>query len=126
MARTGRPTSYNDNMPKKVIKYGKRGLSKEAIAGELGITKSTLYRWIDPEDKYYKPEFSYAVELAETFSHAYIEKLAFDALRDKEINNSALGLIARNRIGWDKKKVQIEGGDTPVSFVFKWDEEDDK
>ena len=44
-AKRGRPTKYNPAFCEEAIEVMKKGFSKEAVAGHLGISCDTLYQF---------------------------------------------------------------------------------
>lgn len=62
----GRPTDYRPEYCERVIQLGRDGKDKTQIAAELGISKKTLYNWIDAN-----PEFLHAIEQSVTLHKAY-------------------------------------------------------
>jgi len=43
----GRPSVYRDDMCKTAIALGKKGKTWTAIANELGVSRETIYTWMD-------------------------------------------------------------------------------
>ena len=56
--------------PKMAVKWGEQGYTKTQIAAKFGITRRTLYQWVDKH-----PEFQEAMELSETLAQAFNEAL---------------------------------------------------
>lgn len=46
----GRPTDYREEYCDTAVDFMAQGYSKEALAGKLGVTKKTLYTWIDKHE----------------------------------------------------------------------------
>lgn len=51
-------TKYNNNMPLLAQGYARQGLSDIQIIKNLGITKTTFYKWLDKKNHLFKKEFS--------------------------------------------------------------------
>ena len=45
--KMGAPTKYKPEYCQQVIDHMTRGLSFESFAGFLGVTKSTIYNWLE-------------------------------------------------------------------------------
>ena len=50
--RVGRPTKYDPKYCEMLIDHMSQGLSLESFAGELSISKATLYTWLDQHDEF--------------------------------------------------------------------------
>lgn len=57
MAKPGRPTKYDKAFCEQAVAFLAHGYSVAALAGELGVSKQTLYNWQDEH-----PEFFDAVK----------------------------------------------------------------
>ena len=66
----GRPTEYTEAHSRIAIEEGRKGKTKTQIAVKIGISRSTLYDWMDK-----KREFSDAIDIAMTLSQAYWENI---------------------------------------------------
>lgn len=69
MARTGRPSSYNDSYPKQAEKLCALGATDEQIADFFGIAPSTLYLW-----KHQHPEFSESLKAGKAEADERVER----------------------------------------------------
>ena len=67
----GRPSLYDPKYYALAIELGRAGKSTEYIAADLGIGKSTLYRWREEF-----PEFRDALEVAKEFELKWWEEIA--------------------------------------------------
>lgn len=69
----GRPTKYRPEMCDKAISLMAEGDSKESVCADLGINKTTLYEWCNPEGDYYIEEFSNAIKEGEKLCQRFWE-----------------------------------------------------
>jgi len=69
----GQPTKYDPSYCAIAIACGKKGLSREAISSELGVTWKTLINWADAH-----PEFLSALDEAKKEEMLFFERLALD------------------------------------------------
>jgi len=67
----GRPTKYDPAMCDRVIEYGRQGLSRTAIACELGISSALIPEW-----EMAHPDFLRAMNEAHDLARKHYEKLA--------------------------------------------------
>lgn len=116
----GRPTKYQHKFCEYAIHYLSKGLSKEALAGVLCISKTTLYEWIKEHQ-----DFANAIAIGEAKSQVHWEALTVEHVvhtkNGKQINGQVYGLNMKNRFGWsDKKEIALEE-DTKKSFAFSLD-----
>lgn len=101
MAHAGRGhPKYKAAYCKQVVDYMSEGLSFDSFAGEIGVTRMTLYRWIE---KY--PEFQDAKSLADMKCLQWWEKAGRSGMVGKIKGFSGVMWIfsmkARfGRIGW--------------------------
>ena len=116
----GRPTTYDISFCQIVIDKMSEGYSKEAVAGHLSISKTTLYDWITKHK-----DFANAISIGETKSQMHWEgslvKHVVHTKNGKQINGQVFNLNMKNRFGWrDKNEVDIgnKDGDT---FKFAFD-----
>jgi hypothetical protein len=97
--KRGRPSKYKKTHCKTAIDMMSRGYSKEAVAGKIGITEDTLYRWIKT-----KPEFSEAIKEGEVKSRLFWEGLGIDYIlggpQDLKLNATVWIFNMKNRFGW--------------------------
>lgn len=94
---TGRPTKYNPAFCDLVIKMMKKGHSKLSVAGQIGISRDTLYEWCK---KY--PEFSDTIKVGEMKSYAYWEDLGMRGMmgKVKGFRPSLWIFTMKARFGW--------------------------
>ncbi len=117
----GRPTDYDPKYCDVVIEEMAKGYSKEAVAGYIGISKSTLYQWAKDHD-----EFSNAISIGESKSQRHWENKLVDhavhTKNGKQINGQVFNLNMKNRFGWkDKQEISADEA-TKKSFGFALDQ----
>ena len=66
----GRPTLYSEALCRIAIEEGRKGKTKTQIAVKIGISRATLYDWIDN-----KPDFSDTIDMATTLAQDYWENI---------------------------------------------------
>ena len=99
--KVGRPSSYTDDMPSKIIDLMYDGKSIEEACHELKICSSTHYNWQAQHD-----EYKHAVEIGEKFSLGWHLKIARENFQNKEFNNGLYNIIMQNKFGFNKKVEQ--------------------
>lgn len=72
MAKTGRPTKFNDTMIVQVEKLARLGATDEEIADFLGICIQTLHTWVKEH-----PEFMEARKRGKDYIDAQVEQSLF-------------------------------------------------
>lgn len=97
MNKTGRPTKYDPSCCVKVVSLMTKGLSKDAVAGKLGISRDTLYEWTNTHH-----EFSDSIKEGEAKSRYYWEKIGMDGMmgKVKGFRPAVWIFIMKNRFGW--------------------------
>lgn len=95
--KVGKPSKYKRKFCKIAYEFLSKGFSKEALAGELGISRQCLYEWIE---KY--PEFGDTVRVAECKAQSVWEDLGMKAVKGeiKGFNSSVWMFVMKNRFGW--------------------------
>lgn len=93
----GRPTKYDIKYCDVALNLMKKGFSKAAVAGKLGISRDTLYQWCKTN-----PEFSDTIKRGETASEYYWSKILHDATTGKnsKANPTLLIFYMKSRFGW--------------------------
>lgn len=102
----GRPSKYDPNYCGKVVSLMSKGLSKDAVAGKLGISRDTLYEWCQTHE-----EFSDSIKTGEAKSRYYWEKIGIDGMlgKVKGFHPAVWIFIMKNRFGWrDNLNIQQE------------------
>lgn len=101
MAKIGRKPKYRPEMCEIAKQSLADGYSKEATAGILGISKPTLYVWIDG-----KKDFKDAIEAGEALSQRWWEDKGREACVDGEFNATVWRLNMQNRFGFKEQSEQ--------------------
>lgn len=123
MAKIGRPTEYKKEFCEQIIEHCKTGLSFEAFAGEIGVSKDSLYEWV----KVY-PEFSDAKKKALDCARLYWEKLGRDHIINdgkKSLNSAVWIFNMKNRFSdqW-REKTETEISGNPIQINIQKEDED--
>lgn len=108
MARIGRPSLYKRKYCKIAHDFLSKGYSKEALAGELGISRQCLYEWLAKYD-----DFGDTVGVAEAKAQFVWEDLGLRAAQGKvkQFNTSVWMFVMKNRFGWrDKHDLTTDNG----------------
>lgn len=105
----GRPTKYHPSMLPKIMELAANGASKVEIAVELGVTRATLYQWMQEME-----EFSDTMQKAEELAQAWWEKMGRSATFGAfpAFNSAAFIFQMKNRFrkDWqDIKQTELTG-----------------
>jgi hypothetical protein len=82
----GRPTNYKQEYCQMLIDHMAEGLSFEAFAGLVSVTKQTLYNWIEVH-----PEFLDAKKIATERCRLFWEKLGINHVVSTSNSTSGVG-----------------------------------
>lgn len=109
--KIGRPSKYDSQCCELVIKLMSEGYSKQAVAGELGISRDTIYEWCRSHK-----EFSDTIKIGEAKSLLYWEKIGIDGMKGKieGFQPSVWIFIMKNRFGWRDNSSKPE--DPPIGI----------
>lgn len=111
-----RPSSYDPTYCERAIEFLKDGYSIGALAGELGVARSSIFKWMQDH-----PEFSDAIKTGQAASQLWWEKRNRDFSLTGEGNATAIvfGLKNRARDDWqDITKQEVSGPNgAPVETV---------
>lgn len=114
----GRPSKYDPAFVDMVLPFMEQGYSTTALAGHIGVSRSTLYLWMDEY-----PEFSDAVKEGMAASAIWWENCLRDNAAKGEGNATAaiFGLKNRASDDWrDKREVDntsSDGSMTPPTQI---------
>ncbi len=98
MARTGRPSGYNDKMPDKLIAAMMAGDSIVQFCSQERITRPTFYDWVQKH-----PDFSYAFDRGKIHCESFWEKWLKQNLNAEKVNSALVKLFFANRFDWHDK-----------------------
>ena len=98
------------------IDFMAKGGSKEAFAASIGVSKMSLYRWIDKHKS-----FSDSLKKAETYCQKWWEDRGHQMLNDKNLRQPQVTMWIfnmKNRFGWaDKQEIKTEKQDLGVVIL---------
>lgn len=120
----GRPTKYSKDFCPMLVEYMSKGLSLEAFVARIGITRETLYQWVD---KY--PDFKHAFSIGKGASQEFWELRGIEAMRwGSSVNGTVWKFNMQNRFGWrDKKDIEHSGsGGGPIRYADATEDELDR
>lgn len=102
----GRPSTYDPAYCEIVLDKMGEGFSKTAVAGFIGIARSTLHEWCDTF-----PEFSDAVKRGEALRTAKLESDLLTATEGPKVTSRIFALKNAAPDEWrDKREVEHQGG----------------
>ncbi len=109
----GRPTKYNDKMPKAIEEALASGKSVTQFAAQIGVNRSSIYEWAQHHE-----EFSAALSRGQEASQAYWESELQSMMYDRNVNAPLVKLYFANRFNWhDKAEVDNKSSDGSMSGV---------
>lgn len=115
----GRPTDFDDKYCEMLVDHMADGFSFESFAGLIGVTRSTIYLWVEKHE-----QFSDAKQRGFEASRLTWEKIGKDIAKDGQGNATSFIFNMKNRFPdeWrEKQEIKHEGNpDAPV--IFKLDE----
>lgn len=100
----GRPSDYDPAFCERAVEFLADGFSIAAFAGEIGVARSTVYKWIDEH-----PEFSDAVKTGQAKAILWWERRNRDFALTGDGNATAIIFGLKNRASdeW-RDKVETE------------------
>lgn len=109
-----RPREYDPDYCERSEAFLADGFSLEALAGELGVSRSTVYRWVDDY-----PEFHDAVKVGQAKAVLWWEKANRNLAITGVGNATSIVFGLKNRAGWrDVKATEISGPDgAPIAVA---------
>jgi hypothetical protein len=111
IAVMGRPSKYKKEYCQKLIDHMAQGLSVEAFAGEIGISKKTVYNWMDVN-----AEFLHAKKIGDMKSLLWWEKVGRQGMLKQGFNAAVWVFNMKNRHGWVNEPNK-DGGDKNIHTV---------
>lgn len=122
MAKTGRPTKYNPDVMLPILDQAAReGWFIEQVANALGVHKSTIYDWCNPDSDRYEPEFSDAIKDVERGRDDWLISRArgfIDGTQPEDANSSVLIFTLKNVLNW-RDKSEVEQTNTNRNIVIE-------
>lgn len=110
MAGRGQPTKYREKYCQTAVEFLKEGYSVTALAGHIGVARSTIFKWADDY-----PEFGDALRTGQALAAMWWEERLRDIVRGGEGNATAAIFGVKNRSSkeWrDKTEQEVSGGIT--------------
>lgn len=108
-----RPTKYDPEFCEQAIVFMSEGYSTKAFAGSIGVSLSTVYKWMDDH-----PEFSEAIKAAQASGAMWWEKALKQVASTGDGNASAaiFGVKNRSQEEWkDKQELDHTSTDGSMS-----------
>lgn len=104
----GRPSDYDPAFCEEAIAFLADGYSLAALAGEIGVARSTIYKWVDEH-----PEFSDAVKRGQAKAVLWWEKANRNLAMTGDGNATACVFGLKNRAAdeW-RDKIETEHSGT--------------
>lgn len=111
----GRPTGYDPEYCEQAITFLADGYSLAALAGHIGVARSTIYKWVDEHE-----EFSDAVKRGQAKAVLWWENANRSLATGGEGNATSIVFGLKNRAAdeWrDVKATEISGPDgAPIAI----------
>lgn len=115
MAKMGRPTDYNEDIPFKLYQAMKEGKSIVRFCSDIDISRDTFYAWVE---KY--PEFSYSLRVGKEKCEGFWEEWLVKNFTNREVHAPLVKLFFANRFDWhDKKESKIDVTATQENWIDK-------
>ena len=126
MSKVGRPTKYKEEYCDMLIKHMSEGYSFESFAGVVGVSKQTIYDWLDANS-----QFLDAKQIAIEKCRLWWERAGMRGMmndeKDLKFNAQVYNLNMKNRFNWsDRVKQEHSGELTLEQLVSKSMEESDE
>lgn len=120
---SAKPYKYKEEYCKKLIEHMAKGLSLEAFAGSINVTRDCIYKW-----KKVNPEFGEAFEIGKARQHMFFETMGIKAMNGgiKNFQASTYIFTLKNKLKWkDTVEQEISGKGITVNYsrVPKEDDE---
>lgn len=103
----GRPTDYDESYCEQAVAFLADGYSIAAFAGQIGVARSTVYKWIDEHE-----EFSDAIKTGQAKAVLWWETANRSLATTGEGNATAIVFGLKNRASdeWrDVKSTELTG-----------------
>ena len=118
------PIPYKKEYCKQLIDHMKKGFSFDSFAAKVPCGRDTLYRWANPKEKYYKPDFCDAEKVGLSLCLEWWEKEGFKGMwGGKKFNPSIWVFMMKNRFGYrdNPKNDEEDGEDKNVTVKIAYD-----
>lgn len=110
VAKRGRPSAYSQEHGERIINLMAAGLSITAAAGEIGVSRRTVYEW---EEKH--ADFSHTIKIARAKRLLFLERRLLSATDGPTVTSSIFALKNACPEEWrDKHEVEHAG---PIDYV---------
>lgn len=106
----GRPTKYDPAFCDQAVEFMSEGYSTKAFAGHIGVSLSTVYKWVEEY-----PEFSESIKTGQSKSARWWEETLRTVAKTGEGSAAAsiFGVKNRSQEEWkDKHETEHSGGVT--------------
>ena len=124
MAKRGpKPKVISKKMIDEALEEFKEGASIVEISALWGMSRETLYQYIDKESKYFRSEISDTIKSGLRLSQAWWEKKGRKNLENREFNYTGWYMNMKNRFGWKDKQDITSNGKTMVQTINVVDKE---
>jgi len=113
----GRISGYKKKFCEQVLPFMSQGYSITAFAGHLGVSRQTIYNWMDAH-----PEFFDAIKEGEAASALWWENALRNTTLTGEGNATAAIFGLKNRIPheWRDKQVNEHVGKVDSDLTVTW------
>lgn len=113
----GRPTKYKAEYCDEVLPFMSQGYSITAFAGHLGVSRQTIYDWMDAHS-----DFLDAIKKGEAASAMWWESALRNTTMTGEGNASAAIFGLKNRVPreWRDKQVNEHVGKDDSELKVSW------
>lgn len=98
MAVLGRPSKYDESYCEVAVEYMRDGYSVTALAGHIGVARSTVFKWADEH-----PAFSDALKTGQALAAMWWEDCLRNVAKEGVGNASAAIFGVKNRSSEDYK-----------------------
>lgn len=117
----GRPSKYKEEYCELLIKHMEQGLSFETFGATIGVSKQTLYDWVNAHSL-----FLDAKKTAFLKCQLFWEQLGIDGVfstKASALNTGVWVFNMKNRFGW-RDKIEIEQTVAEIKIEISDDEKD--
>lgn len=117
----GRPSKYNDTMITTALQLMGEGASITEVAADIGVSKDTIYDWINPDSERYIVEFSDAIKKGKELSQAWWEYQGRKNLANPKFSSTLWFMNVKNRFkeDWrDRHEVDHTSDGKSIAFTL--------